>query len=294
MAYAVGAVPAGTERITKLEMTWTVGAKPKNSMAFFSPWFGMDPADNLNLIQPVNPWQGGIFGGHWSMYTEYFQWSPTHNSNSPSKNVEAGQTLKGSLVYDSSADSYKLTQTVVETGATSSQVVKCQSGKKYTLPYVVYEKTFPCKDYPPDGNVTFRDIVVECDGKDCASQVKWTPKVKDANCNMAAHIDSKGNTISITWDTSAASMYDNHTRAELFDLNYHGWATKLLNLTRPLDEPRFDDACHTAHSDQKSCDADTTTGGGCTWCKCAAVPSACWTKADATKLPPGVYSCDSL
>eukprot|EP01052_Picozoa_sp_SAG31_P059281 SAG31_NODE_18601_length_630_cov_0.772128_1_plen_36_part_10 len=36
----------------------------------------MDPADNLNLIQPVNPWTGRS----WSAYTEYFQWSPEHNS----------------------------------------------------------------------------------------------------------------------------------------------------------------------------------------------------------------------
>ena len=55
----------------------------------------MDPDDNLNLIQPVNPWGGG----EWSMYTEYFQWRPTHNSNSRQQPVEAGQTLHGSLVY---------------------------------------------------------------------------------------------------------------------------------------------------------------------------------------------------
>lgn len=55
MAYAVGTVPAGTTRITKLSMAWKVSQNPKLSRAFFSPWFGMDPADNLNLIQPVNP-----------------------------------------------------------------------------------------------------------------------------------------------------------------------------------------------------------------------------------------------
>ena len=38
---------------------------------------------------------------------------------------------------------------------------------QYNLPYIVYEKTFPCKDYPPDEIVTFRDIKVECDGSDC-------------------------------------------------------------------------------------------------------------------------------
>eukprot|EP01062_Namystynia_karyoxenos_P017578 TRINITY_DN1647_c0_g1_i6.p1 TRINITY_DN1647_c0_g1~~TRINITY_DN1647_c0_g1_i6.p1 ORF type:complete len:591 (+),score=265.75 TRINITY_DN1647_c0_g1_i6:124-1773(+) len=227
MAYAVGTVPAGTERITRLEMTWTVGQDPPRSFSFFSPWFGMDPADNLNLVQPVNPWGGSS----WSMYTEYFQWSPTHNSNSRQEPVKAGQTLHGSIVYSAADDSYTLTQKVVETGATSSQVVKCQSGKKYMLPYVVYEKLASCKNYPPDGVVTFRDIIVECDGKDCTSGVKWEAKVKDPNCNMKAVIkDPK--TISITWDTAAASKYDNYTDDQLFDINYRGWAAR-LPLMRP-------------------------------------------------------------
>ena len=37
MAYAVGAMPSDVTRITKLEMTWTVGKDPKRSYAFFSP-----------------------------------------------------------------------------------------------------------------------------------------------------------------------------------------------------------------------------------------------------------------
>ena len=63
MAYAVGKLPEGYERITKLSMTWKVGASASPSRAFYSPWFGMDPDDNLNLIQPVNPWSGSA----WSM-----------------------------------------------------------------------------------------------------------------------------------------------------------------------------------------------------------------------------------
>ena len=51
------------------------------------------------------------------------------------------------------------------------------------------------------------------------------------------------------------------------------------------------DPCHSAHADKKSCLADTKTGGGCAWCECEAVPSACYTQADAARLPPGVYSC---
>merc|ERR550537_133930 len=46
-----------------------------------------------------------------------------------------------------------------------------------------------------------------------------------------------------------------------------------------------DDCTYTT---QSACDANST----CTWCKCSAVPSACWTKKDASGLPPGVYTCD--
>jgi len=54
-----------------------------------------------------------------------------------------------------------------------------------------------------------------------------------------------------------------------------------------------DDPCKDAHKTEASCDADKTTGGGCVWCKCAALPSSCWTKDNAKKLPAGVYDCDS-
>uniref|UniRef100_A0A7S3F1E2 Uncharacterized protein n=1 Tax=Haptolina ericina TaxID=156174 RepID=A0A7S3F1E2_9EUKA len=229
MAYAVGALPSSVLRITRLEMTWQVGAAPARSYAFFSPWFGMDPLDNLNLIQPVNPWGGRS----WSMYTEYYQWRPSHNSNSIQKPVLSGQTLKGSLVYDASSDSYELSQTVLETGVTSSQVVPCQNGKKFLVPYIVYEKVFPCRSYPPDGVVTFRNITMECEtasaaSVDCKNLVTWSAQYKDDNCNMRAHVDSSDQ-IRITWDTSAISKYDNHTAAELVDLNSKaGWAQKLI------------------------------------------------------------------
>ena len=232
MAYAVGAPPTGVERITRLEMTWKAGAEPKHHLfAFFAPWFGMDPADNLNLIQPVNPWGGSA----WSIYTEYFQWKPTHNSNSKSVAVAAGDVLHGTLLYDNSTDSYTLSHEHVQSGETSTQVVKCQDGKKFTVPYVVYEKAFPCNRYPPDEIVTFYDIKVECDYRDCASEMLWEAKNFDnKHCDMQAHIAPGNQNISITWDTTAASKLDGLSDAALFDLNHHGWATA-LNLERPRE-----------------------------------------------------------
>jgi hypothetical protein len=219
MAYAVGVVPEGVTRITKLSMSWKVSANPVKSRSFFSPWFGMDPADNLNLIQPVNPWSGSA----WSMYTEYYQWKPTHNSNSPQHSVEAGQTLVGTMTYDATTDSYDLSQKIDETGVSSVQNIPCQNGKKYNLPYIVYEKTFPCQNYPPDEAVNFYNIYAECDGKDCTNDIKWESKIKDANCDMKAVVYNNTN-ISITWDTSLKSIYDNMEHKSLVALNAHGWA----------------------------------------------------------------------
>jgi hypothetical protein len=34
------------------------------------------------------------------------------------------------------------------------------------------------------------------------------------------------------------------------------------------------DACQDAHTTEASCLKDTSTGGGCAWCKCSALPSA--------------------
>jgi len=49
------------------------------------------------------------------------------------------------------------------------------------------------------------------------------------------------------------------------------------------------DPCNGVYTAQSACDANSA----CTWCKAAAVPSACYTKTDAAKLPAAVFQCDS-
>ena len=140
-------------------------------------------------------------------------------------------------MYNKNEDSYLLSQQIVETGAVSSQTVPCQDGKKYTLPYIVYEKLFPCGDYPPDGIVTFRNITTECDGVDCTKDIVWEAKVKDANCNMAARIDyPQPGEISITWDTSMPSAYDGLSYDDLEALNgQSGWGKSLVQSRRQVE-----------------------------------------------------------
>ena len=70
VAYARALSPTGTGRISYIEGYWTVPAAAKRSAAFYSPWFGIDTSDNLNLLQPVNPW----VGNSWQIYNGTLSW----------------------------------------------------------------------------------------------------------------------------------------------------------------------------------------------------------------------------
>ena len=91
--------------------------------------------------------------------------------------------------------------------------------------------------------MTFRDIVMECDGVDCVDDVAWTVDVKDDNCNMAASVSDDQRSISITWDTTLESKYDSFSRAQLHDLNMAtggNWVQQ-LNIERPAEPLTFPD-----------------------------------------------------
>ena len=203
------------KRITSYEAKWKVSPEPTNpnNAAFYSPWIGMDTTDNLNLLQPVNPWFGSKRqGGKWVAYTEYFEWDNFYNHNSPAINVTAGDVLHGSIVYNGdSQNSYTIVQKNLNTGEQSSQTVPVEKDpstgnyKDYTVLYVVYEKNmWPCNQYPPTGELTFRDIKVECDG--ASFSPPWTTSYVDDHCDNRAHVVDPS-TIQITWDTKAESKY---------------------------------------------------------------------------------------
>ncbi|CAE7586308.1 unnamed protein product [Symbiodinium sp. KB8] len=185
-----------------MEAKWVVPDNPTEPGAFFSPWFGIESSDNLNLIQPVNPWEGYS----WSFYNEYFQWEPEYNRNSASFNTKAGHTLFGSVTYVASNQSYNVYHSDLNTGASVSFSIPVQTGpdgnpKKFNIAYFVMEKSqWQCAQYPPNNQVTFTDIKVEYDG--AAVQPKWTTAFVDDNCNCRAHITNE-TSIQITWDSGA-------------------------------------------------------------------------------------------
>jgi len=204
LGYAACTAPTGTKGvITKVTARWNNLNNPKVGGCFFSPWFGIESSDNLNLIQPVNPWTGNA----WEIYNEYYQWQPTYNQNSNSHITKPGDVLYGSVSFNAANQSYTIYHQDMTDGwsvTTEIAVQKASSGayKNYTIVYWVFEKVCAtCGQYPPDNWVEFYDIYVEYGG------VQVTPVCTtafvDNTCSNRAHVNANG-TISITWNANGA------------------------------------------------------------------------------------------
>jgi len=186
--------------ITYIEGKWVVPDDPQEGGAFFSPWFGIEASDNLNLIQPVNPW----VGDSWEIYNEYFQWEPEYNYNSDSNTVQAGDVLFGSVKYDAKSQSYIVYHSDMTSGWSVTSTIQIQQDdngnyKNYTIAYFVMEKEWDCSQYPPNNQVTFYDIEIQYDGKTVTPD--WTTGYVDDVCDCRAHI-LNATSVQITWTSS--------------------------------------------------------------------------------------------
>jgi len=198
LAYAM-ATHSG--RLTHMEAKWKVLGTPAEGGAFYSPWFGIESYDNLNLIQPVNPWTGD----GWQMYIEYFQWSPEYNFDSDMNSVNTGDVLWGRVDWVAENSSYNVAHTDMNSGWSVEASIPAQTDdsgqpKNFNISYLVFEKDADCSQYPPEGIVTFYDIAISYDGKTITPQ--WTTGIVDDVCNMRAHVVSPTE-VTITWSTSA-------------------------------------------------------------------------------------------
>ena len=130
---------------------------PKQGGAFYSPWFGIETSDNLNLFQPVNPW----LGSSWAAYIEYFQWQPENNINSPQGTVKPGDVIYGNVSLAADGKSYDSYHSSSNGWSVRMNVPIQKKGgvdKVYTIVYFVFEKAANCQQYPPEQKVTFTDI----------------------------------------------------------------------------------------------------------------------------------------
>lgn len=221
LAYAVAQCPQG-QRLTEMRAEWTVSRSAKNftnpNLAYCA-WFGSDTTDNLDLIQPVNPW----YGSSWEVYTEHFQWQPIKNWNSPAVPISSGQHIAGSLRFlGEDKQQYRMENFNLDSGLGSVLDVNVQKAansptksgqqvfKNYSYMYVVYEQhgNPSCDLYPPAGSVNFHDIQVQCDGKDFVPT--WEFKYVNHPCKFRASSEDP-TSVTLSWDVNG-----NNTEAESF------------------------------------------------------------------------------
>ena len=82
LGYAKAVSPTNAGRITYAEATWINGGNPSQGGAFYSPWFGIETSDNLNLFQPVRtspppprlPLQGACLRGPCAFWSRWKCW----------------------------------------------------------------------------------------------------------------------------------------------------------------------------------------------------------------------------
>jgi hypothetical protein len=208
LGYALGKNPnGGSDPLTFIEAYWTNLREPSSKSCFYSPWFGIETSDNLNLLQPVNPWMNN----RWTIYNEYYQWSPTHNQNSASHVVYPGDLIYGSVTYQPASHSYNIYHSDLTTGhqwSVNMSIGVQQKGgnyKTYNMIYVVFEKVCrSCDMYPPDNIVTFHNISAYWGNTKIAP--RWTTGYVDNVCNNRAHIVD-AETVTITWNSQSEEDY---------------------------------------------------------------------------------------
>ena len=202
LSYAKAVDPnnADTTIITKMEAYWKICDIPAEISCYFTPWFGIETSDNLNLLQPVNP-----FNRQWTIYNEYFQWKPEHNYNSRSHDVKPNDIIYGSVTYDGDTkNSYTLHIGDLNDKWNVNSTIDIQKDangkyKRYTIGYVVFEHPCStCKHYPPDISIIFYDINIEYNNTKV--EPKWTTAVKTDVCNNRANVLNES-AIEITWQS---------------------------------------------------------------------------------------------
>jgi hypothetical protein len=114
--------------------------------------------------------------------------------------------------------------------------------------------------------------------------------IRDGEPAIARSVQGIKNSLSI-WPRRNAAVINRQKRSKLAKSGHTKTPImKLTTVAMTLLAYTSADSCGDKYTAQTKCDADAT----CTWCKNAALPSACWTKANAKSLPSGMYQCDSM
>eukprot|EP00753_Platysulcus_tardus_P001035 PLAT10981.1.p2 GENE.PLAT10981.1~~PLAT10981.1.p2 ORF type:complete len:257 (+),score=105.20 PLAT10981.1:39-773(+) len=198
LAYAV-AKGAG-KKVTLVNATWTVPELPTQSYGSNAPgfWFGIEPEPADLLLQPILAY--GYTGPDFVIFNGRFAWTNGSWWHSETYTVKPGQTVQSYIKWHESQNSYELGIGCVETGKWIVNFLEVENPVTYTDVYFVVEhQPQTCAAYPANGNVVFRDIAVEWEGKPSTPSWKGYKYKDDCDCTPDVVSSSE---LKFTWQTS--------------------------------------------------------------------------------------------
>jgi len=197
LSYAA-ATGGSSAKITALNTTWKVPQDPVQKSGSNAPgwWFGVQTANGRGaLIQPILAWADG--SPQWTIFNGVFDWNDQSWHQSRQIVVSPGDTITSSVIYDASGKRFVMWIASKESGKSVTTPYKEHAGQIESVAYFVLEHApNSCKAYPPDGELTFTNIVMEVDGK--VITPKWEAKQQRPACSSEAMIVSSSE-IKFTW-----------------------------------------------------------------------------------------------
>jgi hypothetical protein len=210
LAYAVS--KGNGKKVTYVNMTWNVPALPTQRVAGNAPgwWFGIEPDPASYLIQPILAW--GYGGVQYTIFNGYYEWPTDYWWSSKQGPVKPGNTIFASVRYNQATNAYDMLIQCNETGWSVKSSIPVKTQRLYTDVYVVFEhQPDNCKQLASDGQIIFKQINIELDGKPVTPS--WQPFQYKPACNsQAVVIDSTS--VKFTWDTKE----DSNVNATLVNL----------------------------------------------------------------------------
>ncbi len=181
-----------------LNATWTVPQNPTNPAGSNAPgwWFGVQTANGAGaLIQPILAF--GDAGDVYTIFNGVFDWNDQSWYQSDASQVYPGQTIKASVSFDAPSNTYTMYIACVESGWSVTSTKQVQTPQIESVAYFVTEhQPDNCEAYPANGGISFRDILLQVEGKTVFPQ--WQAKQESPACNSEAVIvDYK--TVNFTW-----------------------------------------------------------------------------------------------
>lgn len=157
-------------------------------------WFGIEPSNNLYLIQPILPkW----LGDGYYIFNEMFDWHTFNDQQSTNIKIPYGTNVSAEIITRDGGKHY--TMTVKAQGHQWNLTVPTykDDGPFTNVYFVLEHQVDRCSQLPSAGSLSYTDIEIEFGGKRVVPQ--WSTHLERPVCKSQVKVISPSS-LSIEWD----------------------------------------------------------------------------------------------